>query len=138
MSVSTADIGYDVKHLMGIYPWESLDVVNVGGSHGFISVRIASDFSKICCIVQEFPEIVRDGKSKSPSESSESVTFMAQDFLTEQLVKNADVYFFHWIFHNWSDKSCIEILQNLIPALKNRAKVVVYDNCLPEPGVLGL
>jgi len=63
---------------------------------------------------------------------------MAHDFLTEQPVKNADVYFFRWIFHNWSDKYSIQILRALIPALKPGARVVINDNVLPEPGVLSL
>jgi hypothetical protein len=84
--------------------------------------------------VQDLPEVVRDRKSKLPSELSERVTFMAHDFLTEQPVKNADAYFFRWIFHNWSDEYCKKILRNLIPALKKDARVVVNDNCLPEPG----
>jgi len=61
---------------------------------------------------------------------------MAHDFLTEQPVKYADVYFFRWIFHNWSDKYCIKILRNLIPALKVNARIVINDNVLPEPGTM--
>jgi len=61
---------------------------------------------------------------------------MEHDFLTEQPVKNADVYFFRWIFHNWSDKYCIKILRSLIPALKTNARIVINDNVLPEPGVM--
>lgn len=61
---------------------------------------------------------------------------MAHDFLTEQPVHGADVYFFRWILHNWSDKYCVKILKNLIPALKPGAKVVINDNVLPQPGVL--
>jgi len=63
---------------------------------------------------------------------------MAHDFLTEQHVKNADIYFFRWIFHNWSDKYCIQILRNLIPALKTNARIVINDNVLPEPGTMAI
>ena len=62
---------------------------------------------------------------------------MPYDFFTEQPVKDADVYLFRWIFHNWSDGYCINILRNLIPALKNGAMVVINDHCLPEPGTMG-
>lgn len=61
---------------------------------------------------------------------------MPYDFFTEQPVKDADVYFFRWIFHNWSDKYCIKILQGLVPALKKGARIVINDNVLPEPGIL--
>lgn len=61
---------------------------------------------------------------------------MAHDFITPQPIHGADVYIFRWIFHNWSDKYCVRILKNLIPALKPGAKIVVNDTVLPQPGVL--
>lgn len=62
---------------------------------------------------------------------------MTHDFLLEdQPVKGADVYFFRWILHNWSDKYCVKILRGLIPALKPGAKIILNDNVLPQPGVL--
>ena len=42
------------------------------------------------------------------------------------------------ILHNWSDKYCVKILRNLIPALKQGAKVVINDHVIPAPGVLSL
>lgn len=71
-----------------------------------------------------------------PDEYADRIQFMPYDFLTKQPVKDADVYFFRWIFHNWSDKYCIQILRNLVPALKKGAKILINDNVLPEPGVL--
>lgn len=61
---------------------------------------------------------------------------MAHDFLKEQPVRNADVYFFRFVFHNWSDKYCIQILRNHIPELKKGARIVINDYVLPEPGTL--
>ena len=61
---------------------------------------------------------------------------MEHDFMTEQPVKGADVYLIRWVLHNWSDKYCLRILRNLIPALKNGARIVIQDNCLPEPNTL--
>ncbi|XXH02516.1 hypothetical protein Hte_008892 [Hypoxylon texense] len=49
---------------------------------------------------------------------------------------HADVYFFRSIFHNWADKYCIQILQNLVPALKPGARVVIHERILP--GLEGL
>jgi hypothetical protein len=59
---------------------------------------------------------------------------MEHDFFTPQAVKNADVYLYRWIFHNWDDEKSISILRNLIPALKKGVKIVVNDGCLPVPG----
>ena len=58
---------------------------------------------------------------------------MTQDFFTLQPIKDADVYFFRAIFHDWPDKYCIQILQNLIPALKTGARVIIQDPHTPDP-----
>ncbi|MCJ1261773.1 hypothetical protein MMC22_001641 [Lobaria immixta] len=141
MDSYTKGTGYDLKHLIENYPWESIGtgtVVDVGGSHGFVCVRLVNTFRNIRCIVQDLPEVVAAGASELPPALADRVTFMAHDFLTEQPVKNADIYFFRWIFHNWSDKYCIQILRNLIPALKPGAVILINDNCLPEPNTLSL
>lgn len=57
---------------------------------------------------------------------------MAHDFFTPQPIK-ADMYFFRWIFHNWSDAYCVRILQALIPGLKPGAKVIVSEAVMPGP-----
>lgn len=58
------------------------------------------------------------------------------DFFSVQPVRDADIYFFRCVFHNWSDKYSVKILQNLIPALKPGAKVLVNDLVMPEPNTL--
>jgi hypothetical protein len=59
---------------------------------------------------------------------------MKHDFFTPQVVKDADVYLYRWIFHNWGDDQSVEILRAAIPALKPGAKVLINDGCLPAPG----
>lgn len=156
MKAFTEGTGFDLKHVVDGYPWESLGngtvvdvsppknllsrgirterLVEVGGSHGFVCTRLASHFPRLRFIVQDLPSVV--ASANIPSEFTDRVSLMQHDFLTEQPVRDADVYFFRWIFHNWSDKYCIQILRNLIPALKDGARVVVNDNVLPEPGAL--
>jgi hypothetical protein len=62
------------------------------------------------------------------------IKFMQHDFFTPQPIKGADVYLLRWILHNWTDDKSVEILKNLIPALKKGSKVLINDGCLPEPG----
>ncbi|KAL7621383.1 hypothetical protein AAE478_008705 [Parahypoxylon ruwenzoriense] len=117
--------------LLDNYPWASKDVVvDVGGSHGSVAIRIAERFPNIKCVVQDLPDTIADGASKLPAGLRDRVTFMAHDFLTEQPV-SADVYYFRSIFHNWADKYCIKILRNLIPALKPGANIIIHERILP-------
>lgn len=141
MSMMVNDKGFEPIHLVNAYPWATMGTkvfVDIGGSHGRMSIALAQNVPSIECIVQELPEVVTEGESKIPSELRGRVKFMAHDFFTEQPLKGADVYFFRWIFHDWSDKYCINILQNLIPALKHGARVIISDRTVPPPGTVSL
>jgi hypothetical protein len=63
---------------------------------------------------------------------------MGHNFFDEQPIKNADIYHFRRVFHNWSDKYCIKILQALVPALKPGARVIVSDLVIPRRGSVSL
>lgn len=128
---------FDPIHVLDNYPWESLGegtVVDVGGSHGAVSVAIARRFPSLRCIVQDLPKVVADAQSKLPPALANQVTFMEHDFFTEQPVQGADVYYLRWILHDWPDKYAIRILRSLIPALKTGARIVLSEWIVPEPG----
>ncbi|KAI1452634.1 S-adenosyl-L-methionine-dependent methyltransferase [Annulohypoxylon moriforme] len=128
---------FDLKYVTDFYPWEQHSggtIVDVGGSQGFVCIALARKFPSMSFIVQDLEPVITEAQKNVPSDIANRVSFMAYDFFTPQPILGADVYFFRWIFHNWSDKYCIEILRNLIPALKQGAKVIVSDAVLPGPG----
>ena len=140
MKSFTEGSGHDLRHLVQSFPYKSLGkgtVVDVGGSNGFVCTRLASEFPDLHFIVQDLEPVIQDAEEAVPAEIRNRIRFMPHGFVEEQQpVKNADVYFIRWIFYNWSDKYCKIIFNNLIPALKPGARVVVMDNVLPEPGLL--
>lgn len=137
MQSLTGGEGYEVDYLVNGWPWDALGsatVVDVGGSHGFVPVALAKRFPDLRFVVQDLPKTVADGPAHIPPEFADRIEFQAHDFFTEQPVHGADVYFFRWIFHNWSDKYCEKMLKCLIPALKPGARILVNENILPNPG----
>ncbi|MCJ1314135.1 hypothetical protein MMC25_007815 [Agyrium rufum] len=141
MSMMSSVKGYDPRYLLDGYPWKEIvgnegTVVDVGGSHGSVAISIAQEYPQIKCVVQDLAGPVKEGKAKLPEELKGRVSFMAHNFMDPQPVKDADVYYFRWIFHNWSNKYCINILQNLIPSLKPGARILIQEVVLPEPGTL--
>ena len=127
--------GFEVSHVVQAFPWQDQRVklfIDIGGSYGTVSVVLARQFEDMKFIVQDLPEVAADGPSQIPSELQDRIQFMAHDFLTEQPIKGADVYFFRWIFHNWPDKYCVRLLQNLVPALKKGARVIISEVVLPS------
>lgn len=144
MSIFNSSQGNEVFHLLDNYPFSSFDhatvLVDMGGSHGAIATAIAQRFPQISCIVQDLPGTIVQALSNRDKDLDSAlgsrVTFMAHDFFTDQPVKNADIYLFRCIFHNWSDASAIRILKCLVPALKPGARILINEYCLLEPGVL--
>ncbi|RKF61752.1 O-methyltransferase gsfB [Erysiphe neolycopersici] len=129
--------GYELTHLLSSYDWLALDkyhglIVDIGGSHGFVSIALASKFPRLRFIVQDTPTTIASAPPLSKA-LSRRIRFQVHDFHTTQNVKGADVYFFRWIFHNHSDRLAIPMLRNLIPALKRGARVLINDYCLLEP-----
>ena len=131
--------GLEPIHVLDNYPWESIGagtVVDVGGGYGSFSIALAQRFSSIRCIVQDRSEVVREARTKLPSDLAERISFMEHDFFTEQPVKDADLFFLRWILHDWSDMHAIRILQSLIPTLKPGTKVLVNEYVIPAPGTV--
>ncbi|KAI1858785.1 uncharacterized protein JN550_012439 [Neoarthrinium moseri] len=113
---------------MDKYPKSEEPTETVGGSEGQACAALAHEFSNLESIVQDFQPVVNQRKSRVPADVAGRIMFMAHDFLTEQPVRNADVYLLRQILHNWSDKYYIRILRHLVTALKTAAKIVVNDN----------
>ncbi|CAN8101585.1 unnamed protein product [Discula destructiva] len=71
----------------------------------------------------------------------EGMEKMAYDFLNEQFVKGARVYYFRQIIHNFDDETCIRILRAQLPALGPNSIIVLDAKVLPDekppPGAPG-
>ncbi|KID89862.1 O-methyltransferase, family 2 [Metarhizium guizhouense ARSEF 977] len=141
MASLTGGEGYEVSHFVDNYDFSQEDerggtFVDIGGSHGFVSVDLAKKWKNMKFIVQDLPKTVSSApKPISDDESvAERIQFEAHDFFKEQPVKDADVYFFRWIIHNYSTPYAVKLLKNLVSALKPGARIVINDHCLRESG----
>ena len=131
--------GFDPKHLVNGYDFAFTEqgiFVDIGGSQGPVSIAVARAYPNFRCIVQDMPGTIKSGEAALPAELKDRVSFMAHDFWTEQSVKDADIYFFSWVFHDWADKHGVKILRRLIPTLKRGARILIYDVCMPPPGMI--
>ena len=140
MSSFSSYRGHGPEYLARGFPWASLGnktVVDVGGSEGKYSIALAKSFPQLKFIVQDLPAVVRavNAKQPVPLELEDRVTFMEHDMFTEQPV-SADVYMFRFVFHDWPDKYVVNILRQLVPALKPGARIIISDSILPEPNTL--
>lgn len=135
MSFFTTGEGFSLRHLTDGYPWESVApgaVVDLGGSHGDAAFALARKFPNLHLIVQDLPEVIANSKE----EEGLDVKFLSHNFFDEQPIKDAEVYYFRWTLHNWSDKYVCKALRALIPALKRGARLLIVDTIMPPPGTL--
>lgn len=138
MSTFSDGLGLSPSFLMKSYPWAKVGlngvgtVVDVGGSRGNISIALAQTYHKLKFVVQDLPEMIRAAEDAVPADVADRVEFMEHDFFKPQ-PRDAHVYLFRNVFHNWSDMHVIKILRALIPALWRGARVVVNDYLIPEP-----
>lgn len=109
-------------------------LVDVGGSHGFMCVALAERWKNMKFVVQDLQKTVDSAPKpiSSDAQVAERITLLPHDFFTEQVTKEADVYFFRWILHNYSTPYALQILRNLVPALKPGARIIINDHCLFE------
>ncbi|KAI1392312.1 S-adenosyl-L-methionine-dependent methyltransferase [Hypoxylon trugodes] len=141
MSSLTGGEGYELSYLSEGCDLKEVDavggtLVDIGGSHGFVSVHLANVYRNIEFVVQDLPSTIESAPKPACADwrVAKRINFQAHDFFTEQCVQGADVYFFRWIIHNYSTPYAVQILKNLIPALKPGARIIINDHCLREPG----
>ncbi|KAF2710788.1 putative O-methyltransferase [Pleomassaria siparia CBS 279.74] len=131
-----------LEALVNYFDWSSLPdgstVVDVGGARGHVSIHLAKRFPHLRFVVEDMPEVVEAADREIPEDLKGRVSFVGHNMFIEQPVKDAHVYLFRYVLHDWPDKYCVKILQQLIPAMKEGAMVVTQDHLLPEPGTLPL
>ena len=136
MSLFASNKGMEPHHILDNYDWETIAgsglVVDLGGNRGQIAIPLAHRFPTLNVVVQDLANVVDGAEALIPDDIKGRVKFMAHDFFTEQTVQ-AEVYYIRWCLHNWSDEYAIKILRCLISALKEGARVIVHDSCIPEP-----
>jgi hypothetical protein len=127
---------------MDAYPWgielakldlddDDVAIVDVAGGQGHImdGIRKENPRMKGRFIVQDLPSTF-DVVPSPP----DRVEFMVYDIFTPQPVKDAYIYHYRHIFHNWSDGDCTTILGQIVPLLKTqpKSKLLLVDVVLPN------
>jgi hypothetical protein len=92
-------------------------------------MEISKAFPSLHLIVQD----IETNDAANTENKNPKLKFMTHDFFTPQTVE-ADVYFYRFIFHNYSDEKAVEILKAATAALKPGARVLINDGNLPDPG----
>ncbi|KAF2204392.1 S-adenosyl-L-methionine-dependent methyltransferase, partial [Delitschia confertaspora ATCC 74209] len=104
-------------------------LVDVGGNVGHDLERFREAHPEVAnkLVLQDRPDVVKNSTLPDP------VVKMGHDFFTEQPVKGARAYYMHGVLHDWSDESCIKILEQLRPAMRpGHSTLLVHEHVIPE------
>ncbi|KAI1387644.1 putative O-methyltransferase [Hypoxylon trugodes] len=108
-------------------------IVDIGGHHGHDLLRVLDKHPNLpdgSLVIQDLPEVLTDSKLSTPK-----IKLMPHSFFDVEPVHGSRAYFFHGIFHDWPDATAIQILRNLIPAMKKGySKLLICDVVLPPTG----
>ncbi|PGH15188.1 hypothetical protein AJ79_02553 [Helicocarpus griseus UAMH5409] len=130
---------FDISHTVTGYPWSDIGeglVVDMGGSIGFASMAISETNPNLKFVVQDQEHIItEEAKAAVPAHLKSRVRLEVHNILNPQHVQ-ADVYFFRWVFHGFTDRYALQVLRALIPVLKRGAKVVINDGVIPDPSTV--
>ncbi|MDI1488689.1 MAG: hypothetical protein OHK93_007965 [Ramalina farinacea] len=111
---------------------EAVLLVDVGGGrgHDLEAFKEAFPHQEGRLIVQDLPDVIDDIRQPVPG-----VEAMKHNFFTPQPVKGARVHFFHYIFHDWPDQQCHDILQQTAAAMtKGYSRILINDWLLANQG----
>ncbi|KAJ6460913.1 S-adenosyl-L-methionine-dependent methyltransferase [Mycena sanguinolenta] len=111
-------------------------VVDVGGSIGSVTLKLAKAFPHLRYIVQDLQKEITEGEkfwAESAPELIESgrVKLEVHNFFEPQPVKDAAVYFMRVVIHDWPDVTAKEIMANTRKAAGKESKLVLFDLVMP-------
>ncbi|KAI1756266.1 S-adenosyl-L-methionine-dependent methyltransferase [Xylaria castorea] len=108
-------------------------LVDVGGSMGHQCIAVRRKYPELVgrVVLQDLPETVEKVKA-NPLPGFQGIEVMAHDFFTPQPLPGARAYYFRNVLHDWPDAKCIEILQNVKPAMTTESRILVDEMILPE------
>uniref|UniRef100_A0A2N9IEG4 O-methyltransferase C-terminal domain-containing protein n=1 Tax=Fagus sylvatica TaxID=28930 RepID=A0A2N9IEG4_FAGSY len=97
-------------------------LVDVGGGTGTVAKIISEAFPHMKCTVFDLPHVVANLKD------SQNLKYVGGDMF--QSIPSADAILFKWIFHDWSDEECVNILKRCKEAITSKGKegkVIIID-----------
>ncbi|KAI0100791.1 S-adenosyl-L-methionine-dependent methyltransferase [Nemania sp. FL0031] len=109
--------------------------VDIGGALGHQSIAVREKYPGLVgrIILQDTAEGIEQAKTIALP-GFETLETYAYDFFTPQPIKGARAYYLRNILHDWPDDKCIEILENIKPAMKEGSWILIDEMVLPERG----
>ncbi|KAH8591737.1 putative O-methyltransferase [Bisporella sp. PMI_857] len=107
-------------------------IVDVGGNVGLDLVHVLRRYPDLpagALVLEDLAHVV------ATAEVDSKVKIVEHDFFTSQPIQHSRAYFFHAVFHDWSDEESKKILTHIAAAMKKGySKLLIHDIVLPPTG----
>ncbi|KAJ5689653.1 O-methyltransferase family protein [Penicillium macrosclerotiorum] len=105
-------------------------IVDIGGNQGVDLQRFADTFSDFDCelILQDLPETIKN----IPGPLDRKIQPIAYDFFTNQIIKEADIYYLKSVLHDWDDIASQKILSNTAKAMGSNSRLLINEIVLAD------
>lgn len=87
---------------------------------------LAKKFPNLSVIVQDLPQARSVFDKNLPEDLKTRVSFDEHNFFNPQKVQ-ADIFLIKLILHDWPDNESVQILRNLVPAMRPGSRVLFID-----------
>jgi hypothetical protein len=108
-------------------------VVDVGGGRGGFIAEVLRAHPSVRGVLYDLPEVVRDAAYLRAGAVAGRCDILAGSFF-ENVPNGADVYVVKRILHDWSDETCVQILENIRRAMPAGGRVLAIDAVLAPRG----
>lgn len=116
-------------------------LVDIGGGRGHELLAFRERFPEPMApgqlVLEDLPDVLEEARAGQQGNlDARGIATVPYDFFTEeQPVKNARVYYFKYVLHDWSDEKAAVIFRNLRPAMKpGFSRVLIEEYILPDLG----
>lgn len=107
---------------------------DVGGGHGHMMCSFLAAYPHLSGTVLDLPEVVEQKEQLWAASLGleERCRYVAADMFKDVPTK-ADVYSLKMILHDWNDRECTQILQNIRRRAKPDGRVFIIEHIVPGP-----
>ncbi|KAI1651178.1 putative O-methyltransferase [Daldinia loculata] len=108
-------------------------VVDIGGHHGYDILKFLKKHPDVpagSLVIQDLEAVLADANL-----DTDKVKLMPHSFFEPQPIYGSRAYFLRGVFHDWAYEPSLQILQNIVPAMKKGySKLLVCDVVIPPKG----
>lgn len=120
------------------FDWDNIEkgtLIDVGGGNGHIEVNIAKRLPGMQFLIQDLETNAEPARQTIEQRGlQDRIQFQTHDFFGPQPVDlKPSAYLLSRVLHDWQDKDCIRILENLVPAMeKHKTKLLITERVMPD------